>query len=153
LAIISAEGVGDTRRDASIKLTIIARQLRARFDEMAVDLGVTRSQWRAIAVISRFPGASQRAIAEHLEITEVSAGRLVERLAADGLVERRKHDADKRTLSIFLTAQGEKLTDSLDELARRAETIAWQGFDEAAMVQLNSYLDQLRDNLARPGED
>lgn len=72
------------RRNISLKLAIIARQMRAHFDEAVAELGVTRSQWTVIVVVSRKPGVTQRAVADALEISEASAGRLIDRLVKKG---------------------------------------------------------------------
>lgn len=142
--------IADPRRRASIKLAIIARQLHALFDDLTSDLGITRSQSGALGVIHMRPGITQREIAEKLEITEVSAGRLVDRLVAEGFAERRPHEADRRAHAIFVSAKGEALTERLEEYAGRAEAIAWEGFDDKAMAEFNESLDRLYDNLARP---
>lgn len=138
----------DLKRSASIKITVIARQLRSRFDARVAAMGVTRSQWGAIAVISRYAGATQKAIAEQLEITEVSAGRIVDRLVADGLVERRRHEHDGRAHAVHLTEAGHALTGKLQIIASEAEDHAWAGFAENELEIINALLGRLYDNLA-----
>ena len=66
------------------------------FDREVAGLHVTRSQWTMIAVVARSPGATQRTIAEALEMSEASAGRLIDRLCADGLLERHERYDDRR---------------------------------------------------------
>lgn len=138
------------RRNASMKLSIIARQLRAHFDQTVVRLGVTRSQWTVIAVAARHPGVTQRTIANALEMSEASAGRLIDRLCADGLVERRPKDDDRRAYAIFLTEAGEAITSRLAAIARANEEIAFAGFDEDDLKRLNELLDALSENISKP---
>ena len=76
----------DLKRSIGLRLTVLARLLRNRFDREVSSLHVTRAQWTMIAAVARSPGASQRSIAEALEMSEASAGRLIDRLCAEGLL-------------------------------------------------------------------
>jgi MarR family transcriptional regulator for hemolysin len=87
--------------------------MRNNFDRVLAEKNITRSQWGLIAVVARRPGATQRTIAEVLEMSEASAGRLIDRLCADGLLERRERDDDRRARAVYITAAAEPL------LARR----------------------------------
>ena len=139
----------DLRRNVSLKLSIIARQLRSHFDQSVVRLGVTRSQWTAIAVLARHPGVTQRTIANLLEVTEVSAGRLIDRLCADGLAERRPKDDDRRAHAVFLTEAGEGITSKLGEIARANEDVAFAGVDMDDLERLNALLDTISENISK----
>lgn len=136
-------------RNASLKLTVIARQLRAHFDQSVVRLGVTRSQWTVVAVVARHPGATQRSIADMLEIAEASAGRLIDRLCADGLLERRPKDDDRRAHAVFLTERGQTITAQLAGIARENEQVAFAGFDHGDLDRLNALLDMISGNIGK----
>ncbi|MBB5686730.1 MarR family winged helix-turn-helix transcriptional regulator [Sphingobium boeckii] len=146
---ITADEPTDLRRNASLKLSIIARQLRAHFDQSVVRLGVTRSQWTAIAVVARHPGITQRSIADFLEVTEVSAGRLIDRLCADGLAERRPKDDDRRAHTVFLTEAGQGITVQLGAIARSNEDIAFAGVGMDDLERLNALLDTISENISK----
>ncbi|MBV2150824.1 MarR family winged helix-turn-helix transcriptional regulator [Sphingobium sp. AS12] len=137
-------------RNASLKLVVIARQLRAHFDQSVVRLGVTRSQWTVIAAVARHPGATQRTIANMLEIAEASAGRLIDRLCADGLLERRAKDDDRRAHAVFLTETGQAITTQLAGIARANEEVAFAGFDHDDLHRLNALLDTISENIGKP---
>jgi MarR family transcriptional regulator for hemolysin len=137
----------DLRRNISLKLASIARQMRAHFDEAVAELGVTRSQWTVVMAVSRRPGLTQRAVAEALEISEASAGRLIDRLANEGLVERRPKEDDKRAYAVFLTDAGERLTGQLSEVGRQSESTAYGGIPEEDLQQLEKLLETIAGNL------
>ena len=137
------------RRNISLKLAIIARQMRAHFDEAVAELGVTRSQWTVIVVVSGKPGVTQRVVAEALEISEASAGRLIDRLVTEGLVERRPKEDDKRAHAVFLTEAGKKLTGKLAELGRQSESAAFDGIPTEDLRKLENLLETIAGNLAR----
>jgi MarR family transcriptional regulator for hemolysin len=101
-------------------MTVLTRQMHKSFDQSVVSIGVTRSQWTMIAVIARRPAATQREIAEILEMSEASAGRLVDRLVADGLLERRQKEDDRRAYCIHLTDSAGALLDKISAGRQRA---------------------------------
>ncbi len=147
------EKIDDPRRKASIKITVVARLMRAHFDELAADLGVTRSQAGAIGVLNFNPGATHKTVAERLEISQTSAGRLIERLVLEGLAKREQHDVDGRAHAVYLTAKGKALTERLEECAVRAEEMAWRGFDSDQIKRFCSDIDLLYSNLSAHPQD
>ncbi|MEO6093534.1 MAG: MarR family transcriptional regulator [Novosphingobium sp.] len=138
---------GETKRDLGIRLTVLARLIRGAFDREVAELNVTRSQWAMIVVVARIPGATQRVIAEKLEMSEASAGRLIDRLCADGLLERRERDDDRRARAIYLTEAAEPLLAKLADFARVNEKKLFRGFSPDELDRLGDYLDRLSANL------
>lgn len=137
------------RRQVSLRLTVIARLQRNNFDRLVTELNVTRSQWAMIAVVARYPGSTQRTIAEYLEMSEASAGRLIDRLCADGLLERRDRRDDRRARSVFVTDAAHPLLDKLGLIASEAEGRMFNGFSDDEVVQLRDYLSRIYDNVSR----
>ena len=103
-------------RAVALKLSVVARQLRVTFDQAAEQSGMTRAQWHLIAAVARNPGATQRTIAEALEVREITAGRLVDRLCDDGYLRREPSPHDRRAYSVYLTATAQPVLDKLDAL-------------------------------------
>jgi MarR family transcriptional regulator for hemolysin len=140
-----------TRRIA-LKLGVIARQMRKGFDSTVGEVGVTRSQWTVIAVVARHPGATQRTIAEALDMTEAAAGRLIDRLCSDGLLERRPKPDDRRAYSVHLTAAAGPILKKLGGIGERNEGIAFAGLSTQELAQLDKLLDRVFANL-NPGRE
>jgi MarR family transcriptional regulator for hemolysin len=139
----------EARGHVGLRFTVIARLLRNNFDRQVANFNVTRSQWAMIAVVSRSPGATQRTIAEALEMSEASAGRLIDRLCADGLLERRDRRDDRRARAVYLTAAAEPLLEKLASVAGASEQRMLKGFSEAEREALGNYLDRIYDNVSR----
>lgn len=139
----------EKRRAISLRFTVLARLLRNNFDRQVVGLHVTRSQWAMIAVVSRHPGATQRVIAEALEMSEASAGRLIDRLCADGLLERRDRDDDRRARAVYLTEAAEPLLEKLATIAHDAEKRMFTGFSGDDLDRLQGDLDRLYCNMLK----
>jgi MarR family transcriptional regulator for hemolysin len=132
-------------------MTVIARQLRKQFDRDLEGIGVTRSRWTAIVVVVSRPGATQRVLAEALDMSEAAAGRLVDRLCAEGLLERHAKEGDKRAYCISLTETAVPILERGSALAARLEEHAFRGMDDGEIRQLSSLLDRLYDNINRQG--
>ena len=139
----------EKKRTIGLRLTVLARLLRNNFDRQVAGLHVTRSQWAMIAVVSRHPGATQRVIAEALEMSEASAGRLIDRLCADGLLERRDRDDDRRARAVYLTDAAEPLLGKLATIALDAEERMFMGFSDNELDQLQNYVDRIYGNCMK----
>ena len=139
--------LANLKREISLKLTVIARVLRNRFDMSVTPHGITRSQWTLIALVANRPGASQRTIAERLEMTEAAAGRLIERLCSDGLLERRQDTKDKRAWRVFLTPAAEPMLALLADFGLSIETRTFAGLSPEEIGQLAVLLDKVHGNL------
>ncbi len=61
----------------------------------------------ALSALGHQPGLSNDALSRLLGLTHTGTVRLIDRLVADGLVERRPAARDKRGVALYLTAAGE----------------------------------------------
>jgi MarR family transcriptional regulator for hemolysin len=135
------------RRVIGAKLVLIARQLRQRYDKRVQSAGVTGAKWTVIVAIARNPGATQRYVANELAITEVTAGRLVDRLCADGYLRRKADPADRRAYRIYLTKVATDLLGTLGAAADENEAEAFAGLKAEELKQLDLLLDTVAKNL------
>jgi MarR family transcriptional regulator for hemolysin len=129
-------------------LSVVARQLRMSFDQGAEAAGLTRAQWTLIAVVARYPGATQRTIAEALEVREITAGRLVDRLCDEGYLRRDENPSDRRAYCVYLTPAAQPLLARLDDLAKIHEARIFAGFESEALEKLDALLDRVAQNLS-----
>lgn len=144
------EAVAASTRKRTIgrKLTVISRQLWQQFDQNMLSSGVSRAKWGLIAAVSRSPGATQRAIAAMLQVTEVTAGRMVDRLCEDGLLERRENPQDRRGYCVYLTPAAKPLLDRIGEAATIYEASAFAGFSDDDLVRFEALLDVIAGNIS-----
>jgi MarR family transcriptional regulator for hemolysin len=145
-----SQGADDERKKAlAMKLTVIARQLWLDFDQDAEKIGLTRAKWSVVAEANRDPGATQRMIAMRLQVTDVSAGRLIDRLCAEGLLERHEDPADRRAYKVYPTPPAQPMLDRLQDLATEHARDAFAGFDQDQLAQLDSLLGALSRNIGK----
>ena len=125
-----------------------AHALRRFYDRRALQLGVTRAQWRVLAWLSREPGLKQVELADRLDVEPISACRIVDRLAEAGLVERQRDPTDRRVWRLMLTEKAKPLLDRLTELAEEMTGEAFAGLDLARVEAMRTALTQIRENIS-----
>jgi DNA-binding MarR family transcriptional regulator len=96
----------------------VARMARTHFDQRARANGMTRAQWVILARLERQSGISQNEMATICEVEPITVGRLIDRLEARGLVERRPDPTDRRIRRLHLTPAAQPV---LDEIYRYLE--------------------------------
>src|ERR1700741_5575995 len=83
----------------------VSRLRRMMFDRALAPLGITRSQWRVLAFISRKDGLPQVQLANELDVGKVAVGALIDRLESSGLVIRQADAVDRRGDRLSLSQQ------------------------------------------------
>jgi MarR family transcriptional regulator, transcriptional regulator for hemolysin len=126
----------------------IARLMRKRFDQRARNLGLTRAQWQVLAHLARHEGINQTGLAEILEIEPITLGRLIDRMAESGWVERRPHPSDRRARQLYLTAQAEPVFERMRALGDETREEALAGLSQDDRERLTATLVEIRNNLS-----
>lgn len=125
----------------------IARIQRAEFAKRAVDMQLTQTQWRAVAYLARMEGCRQNELAEVIEVRPITVCRLLDRLAALDLIERRADPDDRRASKLFLTARARAKVERLRAIAEAIARRALSGFSAADREKLLDLLVLVRHNL------
>src|SRR3546814_5768676 len=69
----------------------VSRLRRVVVDRALKPLGITRSQWRVLAFLSRRDGMTQTALASDLDLTKVAIGGLLDRMEARSEEHKSEH--------------------------------------------------------------
>lgn len=125
----------------------VARLLRKRFEQRARGLGLTRAQWQVLAHLAQNEGIHQGGLADILEVEPITLGRIVDKLEASGLVERRPHATDRRIWLLHLLPAAHPVLATMRQIgeATRAEALA--GVSEQDRERLVQVLTTMRGNL------
>ncbi len=121
---------------------------RKHFDRRAIRFALTRAQWRALKAIRRREGLSQSDLADFLEMEAIAVGRVLDRLAAAGFVERRADPNDRRRWCLHLTSRAHAVTDDMEVLATELRHEALAGVEASDFEIFERVLVQIRSNLA-----
>lgn len=134
-------------RELGFALNDVARLLRTYADQRARDLNTTRAQWAVLVRLQRCQGVKQSELAESLDLAPITLARLIDKLTAAELVERRDDAADRRAHRLYLT---EKATPKLRKLGELGEALmgkALNGLDESQIALLTQGLERIKANL------
>lgn len=120
-------------RDLLILLHDVARSQRTRFDQWARTFGMTRAQGMILARLSRQPGLSQNELAVICEVEPISIGRLVDRLEARKLLERRADPSDRRIRRLHLLPASEPILAEIQEYKSALHDYLTEGLDKKSI--------------------
>lgn len=134
-----------------------ARLWRVTLDRRLRPLGMTQAKWITLLLLARAPsGLTQKELASRLAIEGATLVGLLDRLTADGLVERREVPHDRRSKTVHLTAGAQPL---LEEITGRATALRREllaGIEPAELEQCLSVLERIRsatEAFSHPEED
>ncbi len=94
------------------------------------------------------PGQPQSRLAEAVALQRSSLVTILDRLEADGLVERRAVEGDRRMKQVWLTAEGARVLDALIPQAEAHEAALTNGLTEEERAIFLRALDQVIRNLS-----
>ena len=127
----------------------VARLMRRRFEQNARELRLTRSQCQVLAHLARHEGIPQSGLAEILEVEPITLTRILDRLEAGGLVERRPHATDRRIRQLYLTAEARPLLADIFAIGADTRGEALDGVPELERDFLFQTLTTMKANLLR----
>ncbi len=134
-------------KDVGQALTLAARRHRAYTAVLLADIGLFPGQDQVLQLLMELDGVTMTAIADALRIKPPTASKMIARMAAQGLLERRGTDDDARKVAVFITDEGRSRIDDLRKTARKVEKQALSGFDDKDIRRLRRLLKKLAKNL------
>jgi MarR family transcriptional regulator for hemolysin len=134
-------------RSFGFLLADVARLLTRNFDRRAQKVGLSRAQWQVLAWLKRNEGISQIKLADLLEISPMTLVRLIDRLEAHGLIERRADPADRRVYRLYLAQHAHPVLDQLWQLGAETRRQALPDISPAEEAVLIDILIRIRRNL------
>jgi MarR family transcriptional regulator for hemolysin len=136
-----------TSREIAVAVMDVARMLRTYSDQGARQFGISRAQWVVLMRLDRSEGLKQSEFAEILDLQPISLTRLLDRLAENGLIERRPDPHDRRANRLYLTPAARPLLKRLSALGQEMMDIVLQGIDAPAQERMLRDLETMKDNL------
>ena len=134
-------------RDLLIVLHDVARLIRTRIDQRARLYGMTRAQWIILARLDRQPGMSQNELATICEVEPITVGRLIDRLEARGMVERRADPNDRRIRRLHLLPASGPIIAEIARYRANLDAEISQGLDRASREALVDALLHIKSKL------
>lgn len=130
----------DRLRNFGFLLTQVSRKYLQRFEQHAKEISLTLPTCKVLANIERNEGINQTRLTELTSLDQMAVVRILDRLEAEGLVERRPDPADRRARCLYLTA---KATPTLNEIWRLAAQTRAEVFAGIHQDERDIFLDVL----------
>jgi len=134
-------------REIAFTLKDVSRMLGTYADQQGHVLGISRAQWTVLVRLQRHEGLKQSELADVLDLQPISLTRLLDRLAENGLIERRPDPNDRRANRLYLTPAARPLLERLGKLSAGLMEIVLAGLDRKSREQLLHNLSIVKDNL------
>jgi len=125
----------------------VARLLRTVFDRRVREVGLTRAQWLVLTRLHRRPGASQSELSEMLEVEKATAGRMIDRLEANGWVVRKADPRDRRINRLYLTDEAERTHKAIRPIAEATVDDALAGLSARQRATLTDLMGRVKSEL------
>ena len=127
----------------------VARLTRKRFEQLAraKRLGLTRSQASVLARLALQEGINQVTLAQLLDLEPITLVRLLDRLQAAELIERRADPQDRRARVLYLTPRARPLLERVHVLAGEVREEAMAGLGATEREVLLGALGTMKANM------
>jgi MarR family transcriptional regulator for hemolysin len=135
------------QREIAFTLMDVARMLRTYADQRGRQFGISRAQWTVLVRLDRQEGLKQSELAEILDLQPISLTRLLDRLAENGLIERRPDPNDRRANRLYLTPAARPLLEQLAGLGVDMMATVLETLDAKSVERLLHDLGVMKDNL------
>src|SRR5262245_47337703 len=126
----------------------IGPPIEAGFALPLAQAGVDLQSWRVLAVLSDFGEQAVGAVSQLTSINFSTLSRLLDRMRANGLIERKREGADGRSVTVALTAAGREKAEFLIPHALAYEAAMTRDFTVAEVETFKRLLNKLYDSLA-----
>lgn len=128
-------------------LHLAAHGWRIALDRRLRPLGYSRSRWMVLLHVSLKDGISHRDLAERLGIEAPTLVRLVDRMEAEGLLNRRPCETDRRVKQLHLSPAGLKEVERIRAIALEVRREVLSGMDMAELSTALKILKNIRVKL------
>lgn len=125
------------------------RDFTADPDRILEEYGYGRAHHRALHFVARRPGLTIQALIDILRVTKQSLNRVLRQLIADGMVENRVGQSDRRQRLLTLTAAGAALETRLAEAQRARMRAAFSAAGPEAVAGFRLVLQSMIDPPGR----
>jgi DNA-binding MarR family transcriptional regulator len=118
------------------------RQVEARM----TDVGLTDAQWKPLWMLQNGHADTAFELAREMHVDAGAMTRMVDRLAAKGLVDRVRSETDRRVVHLRLTPEGTAAAEQVPQVLADVNNDMLRGFNKQEWTQLKEFLQRMLDN-------
>jgi len=139
----------DRLRNFGFLLKELSRRYVQRFEVRARELSLNLAQCKVLVRLEKNEGVSQARLAELAEVDAMTMVRILDRMEADGLLERRPDPADRRARCLYLTPKAKPILSEIWRLSEETREELFAGVGKADRELFMAVLERIHDNISR----
>jgi MarR family transcriptional regulator, transcriptional regulator for hemolysin len=143
----------DRLRNFGFLLKEVSRRYVNRFEVRAREISLNLAQAKALVRLEKNEGVSQARLAELAEVEPMTMVRILDRMEAEELLERRPDPADRRARCLYLTAKARPILSEIWRLSEEVRAELFAGVGKAEREQFMDVLERLYDNIFKLSSD
>ena len=120
------------------------------FEKVLTEKGIDAfngAQGRILYVLWQQDGIPIKVISDRCGLAITSLTTMLERMEKQGLIRRVQDEKDKRKTLLYLTENTKALKNDYAAVSEQMSGIYYQGFTEDEIIQFESFLQQVQENL------
>src|SRR5579862_6715186 len=125
----------------------VSRLYVERFEQHAASLGLTLAQCKTLLRLADSEGVSQVRLAELTDLEPMTLVRILDRMEAEGWLERRSDPRDRRVRCLYLTGKAKPLLDDIRHVMDVTWGEAFAGIPKRHSELLMESLEKIRGNF------
>ena len=137
----------DRFKNVGYLLKDVSRRYVARFERHAEEVSLTLMQCKVLLHLSRNEGASQVRLCDLTDIEPMMMVRILDRMEADKLLERRPDPADRRARRLYLTRKATPILDEIDRIMEVTRNEVFAGVSKADREAFLKVLEHVHQNV------
>lgn len=126
--------------------------IQKNFMEQVKSSGLTSGQPKVLDYLRDHNGANQKEIAAACHIEPGSLTSVLNRMAEKGLIERRMLDGNRRTFYIFMTDEGSRLKDLVEDNFASIEKKSFRNISSEDQASFMETFSKIYENLMNKGD-
>jgi DNA-binding MarR family transcriptional regulator len=138
----------DRLRNFGFLLKEVSRRYVNRFEVRAAEIPLNLAQAKALVRLEKNEGVSQARLAELAEVDPMTMVRILDRMEAEGLLERRADPADRRARCLYLTAKARPILNEIWRLSEEIRAEIFAGVSQQERERFMVVLERLYANIS-----
>lgn len=126
--------------------------IQKNFMEQVKSSGLTSGQPKVLDYLRDHSGANQKEIAAACHIEPGSLTSVLNRMEEKGLIERRMLDGNRRTFYIFMTDEGSRLKDLVEDNFASIEKKSFRNISSEDQASFMETFSKIYENLMNKGD-
>lgn len=127
--------------------------IQKNFMEQVKSSGLTSGQPKVLDYLRDHNGANQKEIAAACHIEPGSLTSVLNRMEEKGLIERRMLDGNRRTFYIFMTDEGSRLKDLVEDNFASIEKKSFRNISSEDQASFMETFSKIYENLMNKGDN